>query len=105
MAADQVKKLHLLVRPQREQQIEEVVGRGPAHKAVQVDVHKRGHDQLAVEAVHEAAVAGNGAAEVLEVEGALEAAGEEAAEGRQRRGEQREGERVQLEGVGGDGDG
>lgn len=46
-------------------------------------IHKdeQAHRKLAVHAIRDAAMAGNGLAEVLDLEGALEAGGEEATEG------------------------
>ena len=62
-------------------------------------MNKSGHEELAVEAVHDPSVAGDGVSEVLDLEGALEAAGEEATEGSDDGGEERHGDRVQHERV------
>ena len=62
-------------------------------------MNKSGHEELAVEAVHDPPVAGDGVSEVLDLKGALEAAGEEATEGSDDRGEERHGDRVQHERV------
>ena len=61
------------------------------------------HDELAIHAIGDAAVARDGLAEVLDFEGAFEARGEEAAKGRDERGEGCEDEDVELHG--GDEDG
>ena len=55
-----------------------------------------GKDALAVHAVRHASVAGDAVAEVLDVEGALEAGGEEAAEGRDEGREAGKDEEVEL---------
>lgn len=65
-------------------------------KGVEVHVGEEAHDELAVHAVRHAAVAGDGVAKVLDLEGALEAGGEEAAKGSNERGKGGEGESVQL---------
>lgn len=56
------------------------------------------HDELAIHAVGDAAVARDGLAEVFDFEGPFEAGGEEAAEGRDERGEGCEDENVELHG-------
>ena len=56
------------------------------------------HDELAVHAVGDAAVAGDAVAKVLDLEGSLEAGGEEAAEGGDERGEGGEDHDVELHG-------
>ena len=90
----------LLVRQPRNRRLDH-----PAHgRVVRGDetavVEKRNtaHDELAVEAIRGAPVAGDGVAKVLDLEGALEAGGEEAAEGRDERGERREDDHVELHG-------
>lgn len=79
----------------------------PIHGDEALVVHEgeEAHYELAVHAVGDAAVAGNGFAEVLDLEGALEAGGEEAAEGGDERGEGGEDEDVKLHGRDGEGDG
>ena len=67
------------------------------------------HDELAIHAVRDATVTGNGLAKVFDLEGTFEAGGEEAAEGRDQGGEGCEDEDVELhrgdvEGVGVEGE-
>lgn len=57
---------------------------------------KAAHDELTVHAIGHAAVSGDGVTEVLDLEGALQARGEEAAEGRDQRGEGGQGHGVEL---------
>lgn len=68
-------------------------------------IHKgeKAHDELAVHAVGDAAVAGDGFAKVFDFEGAFEAGGEEAAEGGDEGGEGGEDEDVELHGCDVDG--
>ena len=66
-----------------------------------VDVYEGGHEELAVEPVHDAAVAGDDVAKVLDLEGPLEAGGEEAAEGADHAREDRHEESVDEERVDG----
>lgn len=73
-------------------------------EGVVVQVREEAHDELAVHAVRHAAVAGDGVAKVLDLEGALEARGEEAAKGGDERGKGGEVEGVQVEGRKGDGE-
>ena len=101
----------LLVRQPRNRRLDH-----PAHgRVVRGDetavVEKRNtaHDELAVEAIRRAPVARDGVAKVLDLEGALEAGGEEAAEGRDERGERGQDDHVELhgedvDGVGEDGE-
>lgn len=63
-----------------------------------VHERKEAHDELAVHAVGDAAVAGDALAEIFDFEGAFEARGEEAAEGGDERGEGCEDEDVELHG-------
>jgi len=67
-------------------------------KTLVVHERKEAHDELAVHAIGDAAVAGDALAEVFDFEGAFEARGEEAAEGRDERGEGCEDENVELHG-------
>lgn len=62
---------------------------GLVHRDEALVVHegKEAHDELAIHAVSDAAVAGNRVAKVFDVKGALKAGGEEAAEGSDKRGE------------------
>lgn len=99
MAVYKTQELHLILVPERHQLIEQLHRRGRSDKAVKVDVHEGGHDHLAVEPVHEAAVARDGITEVLDLEGSLEAAGEEAAERADRRSEDRQRQGMLLERV------
>ena len=68
------------------------------NKALVVHEGEKAHDELAVHAVGDAAVAGDGLAKVFDFEGAFEARGEEAAEGGDQRGEGREDQDVELHG-------
>lgn len=61
-----------------------------------VHKRKRPHDKLAVHPIRDAAVARDRVAKVLDLERALDAAGEEAAKGRDQRGKRAEDENVQL---------
>ena len=67
-----------------------------------VQVREEAHNELAVHAVRDATVARNGVAEILDLEGALEARCEEAAKGRDERGERGEVEGVEVHGRDGD---
>lgn len=60
------------------------------------------HDELAVHAVGHAAVAGNRVAKILDLKGALQAGGEEAAKGRDQRSKSGENKNVELHGLDGD---
>ena len=75
------------------------------HEALIIHEGEHAHDELAVHAIRDASVARDGLAEVLDLESALEARGEEAAEGRDQRGKSREDEDVELDGLDGDGAG
>ena len=48
-------------------------------EALDVDVDEGGHEELTIEPVHDASVTGDDVAEILDLEGPLEAAGKEAA--------------------------
>ncbi|KAJ8126312.1 hypothetical protein O1611_g7326 [Lasiodiplodia mahajangana] len=73
------------------------------HKRLVVYEGKKSHDELAVHPVRHATVAGDGIAEVLNFESALEARSEEAAEGGYERGKGGEDNGVELHGLGGEG--
>lgn len=68
------------------------------NKALIIHKREKAHDELAIHAVGDAAVAGDGFAKVFDLEGAFEAGGEEAAEGGDQRGEGGEDEDVELHG-------
>lgn len=72
-------------------------------ESVIVHVGEEAHDELTVHAVRHATVPGNGVAEVLDLEGALEARSKEAAEWGDERSKRREHERVDLHGGKGEG--
>lgn len=67
-------------------------------EGVIVHVGEEAHDELAVHAVRHAAVSGDGVAKVFDLEGALEARGEEAAKGGDEGGEGGQDEGVELHG-------
>lgn len=71
-------------------------------EGVEIHVGKEAHDELAVHAVSHASVSGNGVAKVLDLEGALEARGEEAAKGSDQGRKGRDDDGVELDGLGGD---
>jgi hypothetical protein len=66
-------------------------------EALVVHEGERAHDELTVHAVGDAAVARDGVAKVLDVEGALDAGGEEAAEGCDQGGEGGQDQDVELQ--------
>lgn len=74
------------------------------HKRVVVHVCEEAHDELAVHPVRHSAVAGDRITEILDLKRALQARGEEAAEGRDERRKGRKGEGVELHGGGGEGE-
>lgn len=67
-------------------------------EAAVVEEGNRAHDELAIEAIGRTAVAGDRVAKVFDLEGALEARGEEAAKGSDERGEGGEDDHVELHG-------
>jgi hypothetical protein len=78
-------------------------------KTAVVEKRNTPHDELAIKPIRRAPVTGDAVAKVLDLEGALEAGGEEAAEGRDERGEGGEDDHVELhgedvDGVGEDGE-
>ena len=95
----QAQKFRLIFRSKREQLIEELDRRRRSNEAVQVDVDKRGHDHLTVEAVHEPAVTRYGIAEVFYFESSLKSAGKEATERPDGGGEDGQRERMLLNGL------
>jgi len=74
-------------------------------KALIIHEGEKAHDELAVHAVRHAAVPGDRVPKVLDLEGALQAGSEEAAEGGDEGGECREDEDVEVDGGEGDGGG
>ena len=68
-------------------------------EGIEVDGSSEAHDQLAIDAIVHAAVAGYDRGKVVELVRALNPGREEATEGRDERGEEAEQERVQLDGV------
>ena len=96
MMANQSQKLLLILLLERQQLVEELIGRWRPNEAVYVDVHERGHDDLTVESVHEATVAGYTIAKVLDLKGPLETTGEKTAKWPDGGSKHRQGERVYL---------
>jgi hypothetical protein len=73
-----------------------------SNEAVEVHVGEEAHDELTVHAVCDATVAGDRVTEVLDLEGAFQARGEEATKGRDERGKSGEDEDVHLHGCHGE---
>lgn len=90
----------LVVRQARDGGLDDAADGGVVRgdEAAVVEEGDRAHDELAVEAVRHAAVAGDGVAKVLDLECALEAGGEEAAKGRDERGKGGQDDHVELHG-------
>lgn len=65
------------------------------YEAGNVDIHKRGHQVLTIETVHDATVPGDDITKVFDAKRTLEAAGEEATEWTDDRAEQGQRQRVQ----------
>ena len=97
MILDQSEKLHLILMSESQQLIEQLIGRRRPNKAMNVNIHKRGHYDLTVESVHEAAVSRNSVAKVLNLKGPLKSAGKEAAEWSNCGRKYRQGQRMLLE--------
>lgn len=92
--------VHLLLeREPRDGRLDDAADARLVHGDEALVVHEgeRAHDELAVHAVGDAAVAGNGVAKVLDVEGALDARGKEAAKGRDQRRKGGEDQDVELQ--------
>lgn len=97
-----VEQLQLLLRFHREDLCEQLLRRYRPDEARNVHVHESGHEELAIESVHNSTVARDHVPKVLDLKRTLEAGREEPAERSNHRTEQRQGERVQHEGVHGD---
>lgn len=85
VSCEQLDELDLLVGCQAcDGSLKQIARRCLVHSDEALVIHEReeAHDELAIHAISHAAVARNGVAKVLDVEGALEARGEEAAERR-----------------------
>ena len=90
MSGEELDKLDLLISGQAcNGSLKQITRRRLVHSDETLVVHEseETHDELAVHAVGHAAVSRNGVAKVLDVEGTLEAGGEEATERRNQRSE------------------
>jgi len=92
----QAQELLLIFLLEHEQLIEQLVRRRRPDERVNVDVDERGHDHLTVEAIHEAAVTGDGVSKIFDFKGSLKSAGEKAAKRSDRRRKNWQSERVNL---------
>ena len=97
MILDQSEKLHLILVSEGQQLIEQLIGRRRPNETMNVNIHKRGHYDLTVKSIHEAAMSGNSIAKVFYLKRALKSAGKEASEGPNRRRKYRQGQRMLLE--------
>lgn len=77
MGAQCVEYVELLRRLQDQQLLQHLTGVGPPDKAAYVNMRESGHQVLAVEAIHDAAVARDGVGKVFNFEGSFKAAGKE----------------------------
>lgn len=75
-----VEHLKLLFRLQVVHLLQQLLRSSGADEAGDVDVDEGGHQELTVEAVHDAAVPGDHVSEVLDLEGPLESGSEETTE-------------------------
>ena len=106
VSCEKLDKLNLLVRCQASDgSLKQLARRRLVYcdEALVVHESEEAHDELAIHAVGHAAVTRDRVAKVLDVEGALEPRGEEAAERRNQRSEGRHDEDVELHGRDADG--
>ena len=96
---EHLEHLHLLLGRQGRKRRQDLRRRRVdlAHERRVVHEREQSHQELAIHAVEETAVAGERVAKVFDAGGALEARREEAAEGSDERRERGEDDRVQLE--------
>lgn len=67
-----VKQFQLLLRFQHEHLLQQLARSDNIYEAVDVDVDKSGHEELTVESVHDASMAGDNVTKVLDLECPLE---------------------------------
>lgn len=89
----------LLLRLEQQQLLQHFAGVRTSDKAGDIDVCEGGHQVLAVEAVHDAAVARDGIGKVFDFKRSFEAAGKEAAKRSDERSKRREEDAVDREGI------
>ena len=80
MTIDKSKKFHLILMFESHKLIKQLYRRRRSNKAVKINIHKRSHDNLTVESVHESTMSGNSISKVFDLKGALKSAGKESTE-------------------------
>ena len=79
MISKKSQELRLILDFKGHQLIEKLDWRMRSNERVNIDVYKSGHDEFAVESVHETTVTWNSISEVLDLKSSLESASKEAA--------------------------
>lgn len=97
MGFDQVKDMELLLQSESKNLLEDFTGVWLSDEAANVNIHKRGHEKLAVKAVLETTISWNGVSEVLHSKRSFEATGEKATKWSHDGGKAGESEAVDLE--------